>query len=108
MEHNELYMALAHLPVRPEQVADFCRRNGIRKLSLFGSVLSDHFSDSSDVDILVEFEPDQRVGYLKMAAMERELSALFGRKADLRTPDELSRYFRDEVLSAAVVQYARE
>jgi predicted nucleotidyltransferase len=68
-------------------------------------VLTDRFSDSSDVDILVEFEPALRVGYFKMAALERELTSLFGRKVDLRTPDELSRYFRDDVVRSARVQY---
>ena len=72
------------------------------------SVLTDRFSDASDVDILVEFEPDCRVGYFGLAAMERELSAMLGRKVDLRTPDELSRYFREDVLRAARVQYVRE
>lgn len=90
-------------------MADFCRRNGIRKLAVFGSVLTERFSESSDIDVLVEFQPGQRVGYLRMAAMERELSAIFGgRKVDLRTPEELSRYFRDEVVRNAVVQYAAE
>ena len=68
-------------------------------------MLTDRFSDSSDVDILVEFEPALRVGYFKMAALERELTSLFGRKVDLRTPDELSRYFRDDVVRSARVQY---
>jgi predicted nucleotidyltransferase len=56
----------------------------------------------------VEFEPNERVGYFKLSAMERELSGLLGRRVDLRTPDELSRYFRNDVLSAAQVQYVRE
>ncbi len=86
-------------------MAEFCRCNGIWKLSLFGSVLTDRFSESSDVDILVEFEPSRRVGLFKMAALERELSSMFGRKVDLRTPDELSRYFRDDVVRSALVQY---
>ena len=92
-------MAIGHLQTSPAALAEFCRRNAIRKLALFGSVLTDRFSDSSDVDVLVEFQPGETVGYLRMAAMERELSSLFGgRKVDLRTPGELSRYFRDEVL----------
>jgi len=96
-----------HIHISRDALAEFCRRNGIRKLSLFGSVLSGRFSDTSDIDVLVEFEPGLRVGYLRMAAMERGLSALFaGRKVDLRTPSELSRYFRDDVLRTAAVQYA--
>ncbi|HUE22496.1 MAG TPA: nucleotidyltransferase domain-containing protein [Bryobacteraceae bacterium] len=95
--------------VNRQQLAEFCRKNSIRRLSLFGSVLTERFSESSDVDVLVEFQAGTRVGYLRMAAMERELSELFGgRKVDLRTPCELSRYFRDEVLHAAAVQYAAE
>jgi hypothetical protein len=101
-------MAVADLHVHPEVIAAFCRRNGIRKLSLFGSVLTERFSDTSDIDLLAEFEPECKVGYVRMAAMERELSDLFGRKVDLRTPEELSRYFREEVVKAALVQYARE
>ncbi len=102
-------MSGAHLDVQKDQIAEFCRRHRVRKLAFFGSVLTQGFSDSSDVDVLVEFEPEARVGYLGMAAMERELSELFGgRKVDLRTPSELSPYFREEVLRAALVQYAKE
>ncbi|MGA3015741.1 MAG: nucleotidyltransferase family protein [Bryobacteraceae bacterium] len=101
-------MATAHIPIPNAEIAEFCRRSGIRKLALFGSVLTDHFSDASDVDVLVEFEPNERVGYFKLSAMERELSELLGRKVDLRTPDELSCYFRNDVLRDAQVQYVRE
>lgn len=102
-------MIVGHIDVAQDRVADFCRRNGIRRLAVFGSVLTNRFSDASDVDVLVEFEPGERVGYLRMAAMERELSTLFGgRKIDLRTPKELSRYFRDEVVRTAAIQYAAE
>ncbi|MCC7176420.1 MAG: nucleotidyltransferase domain-containing protein [Bryobacterales bacterium] len=81
----------------------------MRKLALFGSALTGRFSTASDVDILVEFRPGAGVGYLRMAAMERELSAILGgRRVDLRTPNELSSYFRDEVLRTAAVQYAAE
>jgi len=97
------------LNVSKERLAEFCSRNAIRRLSLFGSVLTSGFSDGSDVDVLVEFEPGARVGYFRMAAMERELSELFeGRKVDLRTPSELSRYFRDEVVRTAAPQYVKE
>jgi len=74
---------------------------------VFGSAITDDFSEKSDVDLLVEFTPGNKPGYLTMAKIERELSEIFsGRKIDLRTPDELSRYFRDEVVSLAEVQYA--
>ena len=92
-----------------DKIADFCRRHHIRRLSVFGSALRDDFREDSDVDILVEFEPGHVPGLLKLARMERELSRLLGgRKVDLRTPDDLSRYFRAEVLEEAEVQYAQE
>lgn len=82
----------------------FCRKNGVRRLSLFGSILRDDFGPDSDIDILVEFQPGTRVG-LRFFTMERELSALLGRKVDLNTPGFLSRYFRDNVMAHAVPQY---
>jgi predicted nucleotidyltransferase len=88
------------------ELAEFCRRYHIRKLSLFGSVLRRDFRPDSDVDVLVEFDPGYRIGLIHLARIERELSALLGRKADLRTPADLSRYFRDEVLREAEVQFA--
>jgi uncharacterized protein len=98
-------MPAALINVRQQELAEFCRRNGIRKLALFGSVLTPHFTDASNIDVLVEFEPTARVGYLRMAALEQELSDLFGgRKIDLRTPAELSRYFRDDVMRTAAAQ----
>ena len=87
-----------------ESVAEFCQRNGIRRLSLFGSILRENFRSDSDVDVLVEFQPGVRVG-LRFFTIERELSELFGRKVDLNTPGFLSKYFREEVLAEAVVQY---
>ena len=87
-----------------DAVADFCRRNHIRRLALFGSILRDDFIPESDVDVLVEFEPGTRVG-LRFFALERELSLLIGRKVDLNTPGFLGRDFRDEVLASARVQY---
>jgi len=87
-------------------IAEFCRRNHIKRLSLFGSVLRGEHGSESDIDFLVEFEQDHIPGYLGLAGMELELSDLLGgRKVDLRTPSELSRYFRDEVLAEAEVQY---
>jgi uncharacterized protein len=102
-------MMAPHVHVPERELSAFCRRSGIKRLSLFGSVLTEQFSDASDVDVLVEFERGRRIGYLGMAAMERELSKLFGgRKIDLRTPGELSKYFRDEVMRTAAVQYANQ
>lgn len=91
------------------RLADFCRSHHIRRLSLFGSVLRDDFGPDSDVDVLVEFDPAHVPGFFRLFDMENELSLLFGgRKVDLRTPEDLSRYFRDEVVARAEVQYARE
>jgi len=86
------------------QIEDFCRRNHIRRLALFGSVLRDDFGPDSDVDVLVEFEPGTRVG-LRFFGMEQELSEILGRKVDLNTPGFLSEYFRDEVLAEAEALY---
>jgi len=96
----------ARIQVDSVRIAEFCRKHHIRRLAFFGSVLGDDFRPDSDVDVLVEFEPGQVVGLVRLAGMERELSAILGRKADLRTPQDLSRYFRDEVLASAEVQYA--
>lgn len=90
-----------------EDLAEFCRQNHIAKLLLFGSVLRDDFRFDSDVDVLVEFEDGHTPGMIGLARMEAELSTLFERKVDLRTPQDLSRYFRDEVVRSAAVQYAR-
>ena len=90
-----------------DKIAAFCKRNRIRKLSLFGSALKGDLRKDSDIDLLVEFHPNEVPGLFDLARMERELSKLLGgRRVDLRTPNELSRYFRDEVLSTASVQYA--
>jgi hypothetical protein len=101
-------MPAARLPLSDVQVRDFCLGHHIRSLALFGSVLRDDFGPASDVDFLVEFEPRHVPGLLRLAAMERELSAMLGgRRVDMRTPRDLSRYFRDEVVAHAVVQYAQ-
>lgn len=92
-----------------ERIAQFCERHNIRKLALFGSVLRADFRPESDVDVLVEFEPGHVPGFFRLFDLEEQLSRLFeGRKIDLRTPEDLSRYFRDEVVARAEVQYARE
>jgi predicted nucleotidyltransferase len=94
------------ISIPDEKIAEFCRRHHIRRLSFFGSVISEHFTQNSDVDVLVEFEPKQIVGLIRLAGIELELSEIIGRKVDMRTPADLSRYFREEVISAAEVQYA--
>ena len=87
------------------EITEFCRRNKIIKLSLFGSSLRDDFSPESDVDILVEFDPAARVGLMKLSGMETELSEIIGRKVDLNTPGFISKYYRDKVLAESEVQY---
>ena len=87
-------------------LSDFCRRNHIRRLSLFGSTVSGRSRKGSDIDILVEFQEGRVPGYLGMSRLQGELQDLLGMKVDLRTPAELSRYFRDDVLREAEVQYA--
>jgi uncharacterized protein len=97
----------ARVKVPKEQVEEFCKKHRIRKLSLFGSALRADFKPTSDIDVLVEFEASCKVGLLKMARIENELSEILGRKVDLRTPGDLSRYFRQEVIENAEVQYAQ-
>jgi predicted nucleotidyltransferase len=94
------------IEINKEKTAAFCRKHHITKLALFGSVLTDCFGPDSDVDVLVEFDPGHIPGLIALSGMERELSEILGRKADMRTPNDLSRYFRDEVVRKAVIQYA--
>ena len=97
----------AQIDLDKAAISRFCRKNHVRRLSLFGSVLRDDFGPDSDVDVLVEFKQGHVPGLLGMARLARELSVCFGgRTVDLRTPEDLSRYFRDEVVASAEVQYA--
>jgi uncharacterized protein len=99
---------MARIAVDREQIADFCRKHHIRRLSFFGSVLRDDFGPESDVDVLVEFVPGKTPGLFRIVAMEFELEEIFGigRKVDLRTPLDLSKYFRDSVVDSAELLYA--
>ncbi len=99
---------MPHLPIEPSipEIADFCRRHAITRLSLFGSVLREDFSPSSDIDVLVEFLPGKAPGFIAFAGMQMELSKILGRTVDLRTPADLSGYFRDEVLREARLLHA--
>jgi uncharacterized protein len=91
----------------PEALALICRRHHIRQLSVFGSALRGTARLDSDLDLLVEFEKDAKPGLIGLAGIEIELSSLLnGRKVDLRTAEDLSRHFRDEVLRTAAIQYA--
>ena len=94
--------------VSREALAQFCREHGIKRLAIYGSALREDFGDASDVDLLVEFERDRIPGLLGLASLEIALSELFdGRSVDLRTAEDLSPYFRQEVLETAEVQYAQ-
>ena len=95
------------LRIPRDEIADFCKRNHIRRLALFGSALRDDFTPESDVDVLVEFEPGHVPGFIKLAGMEIELGSVLGRKVDMRTPEDLSPYFREEAVNSAEVQYAQ-
>lgn len=87
-------------------LSEFCKTHHIRQLSLFGSALRSDFHPDSDIDLLVEFDADHIPGFFALARIERELSSLFsGRKVDLRTPEDLSRYFRQEVIDSAELLY---
>lgn len=89
-----------------DRLGEFCRRRQIRRLSLFGSVLTDEFGPESDIDVLVEFEPGAIIGW-KIVEIEDELSQMLGREVDLNTLEDLSRHFRKKVLAAAQVIYER-
>ena len=96
------------IAVPRDRLAEFCRRNRIRRLAFFGSVLGDDFGPGSDVDVLVEFEPEAVVGLFGIHDMEQELSALLGgRTAQISTPKWLSKYFREQVLAEAEVAYVQ-
>ena len=99
-------MTRAQIDLPKKEIAEFCKRNHVQRLSLFGSVLRGDFRPDSDIDLLVEFDPDHIPGLIRLAGMEIELTGILGRKADLRTAEDLSRYFRQEVLNSAEVQYA--
>ena len=96
---------LKNISIEREEIAQFCQRYHIQKLSFLGSVLRDDFSPQSDIDILVEFYPQHIPGLISLSAMEQELSSIFQRQVDLRTLEDLSPYFRQEVLDSAVIQY---
>lgn len=89
-----------------DKIADFCKRNKITKLSVFGSSLRDDFRPDSDVDILVEFDSEARVGLMTLTRLENELSEIIGRKVDLNTSGFISKHYREKVLAESEVQYA--
>ncbi len=90
-----------------DKIDILCRTHSVQKLSLFGSILRDDFRPDSDIDVLIEFEPNAEVTLFDMGGVQFELSELFAREIDLKTPDFLSRYFRERILSEARVIYER-
>jgi predicted nucleotidyltransferase len=98
-------MKKRNIDIPQEKIAEFCQRHHIKRLALFGSALRDDFKPDSDVDVLVEFEPGTRIGMIRLAGIELELSEILGRKVDMHTPGFISKYFRDQVLTEAEDQY---
>lgn len=99
-------MASTAISVDHRAIGKLCQENGVARLLLFGSALRDDFDPSrSDVDLLVEFEPGVSKSLFKLIGLQHALSEVFGREVDLTTPGSLSKYFRDDVLSSAVVLY---
>ena len=99
-------MAELHTTIPKDEIAGFCRRNQIRRLDIFGSALREDFRPDSDVDVLVEFEPEAQVGFMALSRMQRELAALLGRPVDLVPREGLKPKIREAVLSSAEVVYA--
>ena len=99
-------MPAASIDIPLERLAEFCRRYGVRELSLFGSALRDDFGPDSDLDILVEFDPSAEVGFITLSRMQRELAALLGRRVDLVPKQGLKEKIRRHVLDSAEVIYA--
>ena len=93
--------------VSKENLEGFCKKHHIKKLAIFGSAIKGRLRADSDIDILVEFEEDNIPGLLTFCGIQNELSDIIGREVDLRTPQDLSRYFRQDVEKAAEVQYAK-
>jgi len=99
-------MKIGHLDVPDQALIEYCRRNQIRELSVFGSVQRDDFRPDSDVDILVEFEEDAEIGFLALSRIRRELSAIIGRDVDLVPKDGLKTFIRQSVLDSSDIIYA--
>ena len=95
-----------NIDIPSQEIAAFCQNHHIRQLALFGSVLRDDFGPESDVDVLVEFEPEARVGYQRFFRLQDELSALFKREVDLFTPNSLKPFARARAMQSKAVIYA--
>ncbi len=94
------------LPISADKIDAFCRRNHIRRLSLFGPILGDDFGPNSDVDVLVEFEADAHIGLLAFARTQRELPDILQRQVDLVTPNGLKPFIKQNILDRARIIYA--
>lgn len=92
--------------ISKEKLEVFCKKHHIKKFALFGSAIKDKLRPDSDIDVLVEFEEGFTPGLITFCGIQNEISDLIGREVDLRTPQELSKYFREEVIKTAQVQYA--
>ena len=98
-------MSQIPIPLRKGKIEQFCKEHHIIYLAFFGSILTSHFTQKSDVDVLVKFEKTHTPHLFGMAGMQSELSEIIGRPVDLKTPNDLSPYFRDDVLASAKVFY---
>lgn len=108
LDYVRFFMFNSNLRLPVKKITEFCKKHPeISKLSLFGSALTDAFRPESDIDLLVEFEPGKTPSLFMIINLEDELNSILGRKADLRTPEELSRYFRNEVLTQAKSLYVK-
>lgn len=96
------------IKISPKWLEKFCKENHIIKLALFGSVISSHFTDTSDVDILVEFDPKHIPGFFRFVDMQDALAKSLGREVDLKTPDDISKLFRNEVMQQSYLLYGKE
>jgi len=88
------------------EIAQACQKHKIRELALFGSALREDFKPSSDVDLLVTFEPDAQIGFLAFSKIQREFAGLFHRPVDLVSKNGLNPRIRQAVLADARVIYA--
>jgi hypothetical protein len=106
--HGEYMHGIPRIKIPKSWIEKFCKAHHIVKMALFGSVLTDHFSDTSDVDVLVEFEPEHIPGLFGIVGMKEELSKHLGREVDLRTPEDISKLFRQEVIQQSYLLYGKE
>lgn len=100
-------MMISGVRLPDEQIKQFCERHKVRELSLFGSIVKTGLRAGSDVDVLVAFKPDAKVGFLELSRMQRELTALIGHQVDLVPKDGLKASIRDEALASAMVIHAQ-